>query len=203
MNIFKTLFITMLLAYLTACSLGPVSVSQIQTYNLHADDTFGQTTTETNPGSILITQGSGSNNFYSTNMFYQQKAYQLQSFAKNAWLNMPITMIVNNISENLTELNYFKAVLTNINPGVNVAYTLNTRLLSLYQDFTHTPSQLVLSIQLTLIDNARDKVLASQIFNYREPCTQDTPYGGVVAANKALGQFLNDMDRFILTATRY
>ncbi len=134
-------------------------------------------------------------------MYYQQQPYQLQSFSKNAWLNTPSNMITSNIAENLNQLGYFKAVLTGINPGVDITYILNNRVLSLYQDFTQKPSQLVLSVELTLIDSKHKQVLGSQIFNYRIPCTEDTPYGGVIAANKALAQLLNDTDRFILSAT--
>jgi cholesterol transport system auxiliary component len=201
MKLIKIFLSICLLGSLSACSLGPVNTSQVQTYALHADNTFGQTTNQRNSGVILVVGSTATGNFYSTNMYYQEHPYQLQSFAKSAWLNMPSAMIVSNIGGNLTQLRYFKAVLTNLNPGVAVTYTLNMRLINLYQDFTHQPSQMVLSIALTLINNAHHKVLAAQTFNYVEPCTQDTPYGGVIAANKALAQFLNDMDRFVLTAT--
>lgn len=198
----KTKFLLALIAasFLTACSLGPVQTSQVNTYSLHSSNTFGQTTNQRNSGILLVTATNASSSFASTNMYYQQQPYQLQSFAKNAWLNTPSDMIANNIVENLNQLRLFKAVFNNVNPGANVSYILNSRLISLYQDFTHKPSVLVMSVQLTLINAKHNQVLASQIFTYNVPCTEDTPYGGVLAANKALGEFLNDMDRFVLTA---
>ncbi len=198
----KKLLILAPLFLLSACSLGPIATTPTQAYTLHANNSFGQTTMAKNPGVILVSNSTSAPNINSTNMYYQTQPYQLQSFAKNTWANTPNEMLSANIVENLNELGYFKAVLNGMNPGVNVAYTLNTHLISLYQDFTQNPSQIVLSVEVTMINNQQHKVLASEIFNYKVICTENTPYAGVVAANKALAQFLNDMDRFVLETTK-
>jgi cholesterol transport system auxiliary component len=198
----RKLLILAPLLLLSACSLAPVTIAPTQAYSLHANNSFGQTTMAKNPGVLLVSNGASASSFNSTNMYYQEQPYQLQSFAKNTWVNAPSAMITSNIVENLNELGYFKAVLSTVNPGVNINYTLNTHLISLYQDFSQKPSQMVFSIQVTLISNQQHKVLGTEIFTYKVPCSENTPYGGVVAANKALAQFLNDMDRFILNATK-
>lgn len=197
LNKTKVIVLALSMSLLSACgSLSPVATTPMQTYRLNANVSPMQQG-NANHGVIFVSATPASASFNGTAMYYQQKPYQLDSFAKNAWVSPPATMINASIVENLTQLHQFNAVLSVMNPGVSMDYTLSTKLLNLYQDFTSPNSQMVLSIEVTLIDSKHNKVLASQVFNYKETAG-NTPYGGVVAANEALGQFLNDLDQWLL-----
>lgn len=195
----KTITLLASVTLLSACgSLSPVATTPIQTYRLSADTT--PTQQGNNHGGVIFVGATPAiSGFNTTNMYYQEKPYQLESFVKNAWVSTPGNMIVANVVENLAQLQEFNGVLSTLNPGVYTDYSLNLRLLSLYQDFTQANSQIVFSVEVTLIDDKHNKVLGSKVFSYNQSCSENTPYGGVLAANQALSQFLSDLDQWLLT----
>ena len=43
-----------------------------------------------------------------------------------------------------------------------------------------------------------NRVIGSRIISEHVPCTQDTPYGGVLAANKATEAFTRTLSRWVV-----
>ena len=183
---------------LSACaSLTPADSYTMNTYRFTVNNKPINAVT-TSSYVLLLPQATVNPGFDTSAMLYQKQPYQLQSFSKNAWVSPPAGMLTTVMTENLTNLNYFKAVL-NPGPIVKPDYTLTTRLIALYQDFTVTPSTIVFAVNVTLMNNVNNTISASKTFTYNMPCTAATPYAGVSASNKALAQFLQDLDAWLLS----
>ena len=90
----------------------------------------------------------------------------------------------------------FKAVV--LGPSLsNTTYILNASLLALYQDFTVNPSEIVLSLDVSLSDANTTQLMADQVITERVPAKEDNPYSGVVAANQAMSNALVAMTQFV------
>jgi len=202
MNIVYQRLLALIVALMTLVLSGCASLSPAKTYSMHTylltANPIPSQTVSSSKAVLLVTPTFASAGFDTNALLYQKEAYQLESFSKNAWVSPPADMITPAISANLVRLGYFKAII-NSNSSFKADYILNTRLLSLYQDFTTTPSLLLFSINVNLIASQTNTVLASHTFSYSIKTTADTPYGGVLAANKALSEFLQDLATWIFS----
>jgi cholesterol transport system auxiliary component len=182
-------------AVLSGCS--PVKVSVKNQYQLSAYSTK-QLVKEPMPITLLVTPPDAAAGYQTDQMLYTKKPFELEPFAKNAWVNPPADMLYPLILQSLQRTNLFKAVTSNAYTlGVN--YRLDTQLLALDQNFLNKPSILEFSAKMVLTHVSDNKVLASKIVNLQIPCPSDTPYGGVIAANKATQQFTAILAHFVVS----
>ncbi|QMT60810.1 ABC-type transport auxiliary lipoprotein family protein [Legionella sp. PC997] len=182
-------------ALLSACS--PVKVSVKNQYQLNAYSSK-QLVKEPMPITLLVTPPDAAAGYQTEQMLYSKKPYELAPFAKNAWVNPPADMLYPLILQSLQRTNLFKAVTSNAYTlGVN--YRLDTQLLALEQNFLKKPSVLEFSAKMVLTHVSDNKVLASKIINLQIPCPSDTPYGGVIAANRATQQFTAILAHFVVS----
>jgi cholesterol transport system auxiliary component len=100
------------------------------------------------------------------------------------------------LTQSLQSSGYFKAVSSGIYSD-KTDYRLDSQLLMLQQNFMTKPSRVFLVMKLVFNDTRNNQVIASKIFQYRIPCPQETPYGGVLAANQAVKQFTADAVKFV------
>ena len=77
---------------------------------------------------------------------------------------------------------------------------LDTELLRLQQDFATQPSHVHFTLRAHLVDNATRRVLAWRVFDASVAAATDDPYGGVVAANRAVQTVLEQLAGFCATA---
>ena len=189
------------IAILSGCTVfGAVDVPPVTTYTL-SETPLIQPLTGSAVGILSVSPVVATYGFESNEMIYQPASYQFAAFSENAWFAPPAVMISPLIMKTLRQTHHFAGVVSS-SSGAS-AYLLNTHLIALYQDFTVNPSQVVLILNLTLIDEKTGKILLSdQEISERVPSQKNTPYGGVVAANQALDQALIKMVKFILIATQ-
>lgn len=135
--------------------------------------------------------------YNTTQMAYTSRPYQLAYFAENRWADTPTQMMTPLIVETLQNTNYFHAVITPPYVG-RYDYTLTTQILTLKQDFTQQPAALKLTVRAQLNRVASGQLLASKQFNISIPLQQKSPYYGVVAANQATSQLLQEISTFVL-----
>ena len=128
-------------------------------------------------------------------MYYQLKPHNLQAYSVNRWLAPPSQMLLPLLAQSLINSNYYHAVIA-APTNVTTTYRLATRIINFYQDFTVKPSQIVMTIQATLINNRTSRIIASQEFSVRVPAPTNNPYGGVLAANQATQQILGKIVAF-------
>ncbi|WP_131779336.1 ABC-type transport auxiliary lipoprotein family protein [Legionella bozemanae] len=178
---------------LSACS--PVKISVKNQYQLSAYSTK-QLAKKPMPITLLVTTPDAAAGYQTEQMLYVKKPYALEPFVKNAWVNPPADMLYPLILQSLQRTNLFEAVTSNAYT-LGATYRLDTQLLSLQQNFLKKPSVLEFSAKVVLTHVSDNNVLASKIINLRIPCPSDTPYGGVIAANKATQQFTAALTHFV------
>ncbi|KTD44745.1 ABC-type transport auxiliary lipoprotein family protein [Legionella parisiensis] len=182
-------------AVLSACS--PIKVSVKNQYQLSAYSTQ-QLAKNPIPITLLVTAPDAAAGYQTEQMLYVKKPYALEPFVKNAWVNPPADMLYPLILQSLQRTNLFEAVTSNAYT-LGATYRLDTQLLSLQQNFLKKPSVLEFSVKAVLTHVNDNNVLASKIFNLRIPCPSDTPYGGVIAANKATQLFTANLSHFVVS----
>ncbi|CAM2967517.1 ABC-type transport auxiliary lipoprotein family protein [Legionella worsleiensis] len=148
--------------------------------------------------SILVTAPEAVAGFQTEEMMYIKKPYQLEAFVKNAWASPPADMLFPLLVQSLQRTGYFYAV-TSSPYSEQADYRLDTQLLTLDQNFLKKPSILEFDVKVVLTRTADNKVIGSQIISQHIPCQADTPYAGVVAANKASLQFTARAVAFVIS----
>lgn len=134
--------------------------------------------------SILISQPEAIAGYQTEQMLYIQKPYQLSAFSENAWVSTPANMLYPLLIQSFQNSHAFNAVASS--PYADrIDYRLDTQILAIEQNFLVKPSVFVLSLKAVITRVSTNEVLASRIISARVPCPTDTPYGGVIAANKA------------------
>jgi cholesterol transport system auxiliary component len=180
---------------LAACS--PVKTAVSNQYKLEAFSSRVLSKNKTNI-TLLVSQPESMAGNQTEQMRYIQKPFELESFVHNAWVSSPANMIYPLIVQSMQRTGYFYAVASG--PYVDKAdYRLDTQIIALQQSFLRKPSveELVVKAMLTHIEDNR--IVASRIINQRIPCPMDTPYGGVLAANKATLAFTAELDEFVIS----
>lgn len=151
--------------------------------------------------SLLLTQPEAVTGYQTERMLYLKKPYELSSFAHNAWVGTPANMLFPVMISSLRSSGFFYAVSST--PYADKAdYRLDTRLLVLHQNFLQHPSTIDLSVNVVLTHIASRRVIASKIITKRPVCAEDTPFGGVLAANQAVCAFTDELRDFVIKAIK-
>ncbi|RUR19237.1 hypothetical protein ELY21_04995 [Legionella sp. km535] len=148
--------------------------------------------------SILVTAPDAVAGFQTEQMMYVKKPYQLEAFVKNAWTSPPADMLFPLLVQSLQRTGYFYAV-TSSPYSEEADYRLDTQLLTLDQNFLKKTSVLEFDVKVVLTRTSDNKVIGSRIISQHIPCLADTPYAGVVAANKASLQFTAQAVDFVIS----
>jgi cholesterol transport system auxiliary component len=135
---------------------------------------------------------------YSTSdMVYTSQPYQISYFAKSNWIETPAHMLQPLIVQTLQNTRAFHAVGSSAAMG-HVNFIVNTQLLRFEQDFTKPQSVFRLALRVQLLDATQNQIIATRDIAVVEPAPQNTPYGGVVAANRATAKALHAIAQFCL-----
>ncbi len=178
---------------LTGCSvLGPVETPTINIYTLNIPASDLKITYPMREKTLLVSATQANPELQSTDMIYAQRAYELKSFARNRWAAPPASMFSALLPQYLTEHGCFRAVVSPPFIG-NTDWTLQTRLLTLQQVFEKDSSTIELNMEMTLLDNRTHQIIAHQMIDTKVPATENNPYAGVVAANRATQIMLQKM----------
>jgi len=179
---------------LYACS--PVKTPVTDQYNLTSYSTK-KTAHEPTHRSLLVSLPEAVSGYQTEQMLYIKKPYELSVFAHSAWISSPANMLYPLIVESLQNSYYFTAVASG-SYADKTDYRVDTQLLSFQQNFLVKPSQMELRAKVVLTHVEDNRVIASRIINERISCPQDSPYGGVLAANQATRQFTAKLSDFVI-----
>ncbi len=181
-------------ALLIACS--PIKTPVSDQYKLESFSTKKIALQKTKQ-SLLISQPDAMPGYQTEQMLYTDKPYELSVFAHNAWISAPANMLYPLIIQSLQLNDYFFAVASG--PDADTTdYRLDTQVIAFQQNFLTKPSTLELTVQAVLNHVSDGRVVASKMFKERVPCPQDTPYGGVIAANQAVYAFTAKLNSFVI-----
>lgn len=135
--------------------------------------------------------------YNSSEMLYSTQLYKISYYSKNRWVEPPTQMLQSLLVQTLQNTHAFASVSAAPSIG-SYDYVLNTRLLELQQVFYGRFSLVRMSVRVQIVNAATNRVIASKQFSTAVPTHQLTPYGGVVAANRATSEILRQVALFCL-----
>ncbi|HAU1150786.1 TPA: hypothetical protein JBI12_02390 [Legionella pneumophila] len=186
-----------ILGILTLMSCSPVKIPVTNEYQLTAYSTK-QFIRKPKPITIQVTAPEAVAGYQTEEMLYMKKPFKLEPFVKNAWTSPPADMLFPLLVQSLQSSGYFYAV-TSSPYSEEADYRLDTQLLKLEQNFIKKPSVLEFSAKIVLTHISDNQIIGSRIVRLQIPCSQDTPYGGVIAANQATFRFTATVTDFVIS----
>jgi cholesterol transport system auxiliary component len=142
--------------------------------------------------SLRINAPQAAAGFDSRRIIYLREPYRLDYFAKHEWVDTPARMLAPLLQAALAAGGRFRVV-SGAHSAANAEFSLDTELIRLQQDFSQSPSQVRATLRASLLDNATRKVLLSREFDARSDAPSEDAKGGVIAANLAVQQILNEL----------
>ena len=132
--------------------------------------------------------------FEESRMAYVTRAYEIQFFARHQWVEPPARLLAPLLREALEHDGRFQAAQGG--EGVAPALRLETEIIALQQEFTAHPSQVRFTLRARLLDGLERRILATAAFEAVEPAPSEDPYGGVIAANRAVARVLDEVAKW-------
>jgi len=166
----------------------------------------GTSTQAVSAATLLISPPHAAPGFDSRHMIYTREAHALEYFAHNEWIDTPARMLAPLIATALAREGSFRAVV--LMPSAATGdISLDTGIVRLQQEFDSSravgsQSRVRFTLSATLVDNATHRVIASREFDGRVAAGSDDPAGGVLAANQAVQDVLDQLSLFCAEAAR-
>jgi cholesterol transport system auxiliary component len=152
------------------------------------------------PATLLVRLPETSAAYDTTRMAYSVKPYQLAYFRDNQWAGTPAEMIQPLLVRTLQQTGYFRAILSP--PESEPAgYSLRTEILELTQDYSASPPVLRFRLRVQLFD-ASGRPIAGRDIVEQETMREARAYAGVVAANDAVANALQEATLFVTRSVR-
>jgi len=150
---------------------------------------------------LIVNPPHAATGFDSQRIIYVRKAHQLEYFAHNEWVDTPARMIAPLIVAAVENSGAFRAVV--LTPSAATGdLRLDAEIVRMQHDFGTQPSRVQFTLRAYLVDNATRRVLAWREFDETVAAASEDPYGGVVAANRALQAVLQQLAGFCAEAAR-
>jgi cholesterol transport system auxiliary component len=129
-------------------------------------------------------------------MVYSTEPKRLDYFAYHEWAAPPAKMLASLLEKQLDASGMFNFVVTNA-PDIRADLRLDSNLLILQQNFKNASSNVQLAVKVSLSEPGTRTLVASQFFSYEDTAESADAESGVDAANRAVGQFVIDLEKFI------
>lgn len=181
---------------ISGCSL--LQPAAIPTPNFYALEAVSPKTGHIAPAkapTLIVSPPHAAAGFDSQRMIYLREPYKLEHFAHSEWIEPPARMLAPLIVDAIVKTGAFRAVV--ITPSTAAGdLRLDSEIIRLQQDFRTHPSTVRFTLRATLIDENTRRVVAWREFNQSVATSSEDPYGGVVAANRALQMTLENLANF-------
>jgi len=150
---------------------------------------------------LIVSPPHAAAGFDSQRIMYLRQADQLEYFAQNEWIDTPARMLAPRIVAAVERSGAFRAVVQTPSPAAG-EMRLDTEILRLQHEFLSAPSRVRFTLRAYLVESATRRVIASREFEAAVPAASEDPYGGVVAANRAVQTVLENLSAFCAEAAR-
>ena len=150
---------------------------------------------------LIVNPPHAATGFDSQRMIYVRRAHMLEYFAHNEWVDTPARMIAPLIVAAVENSGMFRAVV--LTPSAAAGdLRLDAEIMRMQHDFGSQPSRVQFTLRAYIVDNATRRVLAWREFDATVAAASEDPYGGVVAANRAVQTVLEQLAGFCADAAR-
>ncbi|MEW6544644.1 MAG: ABC-type transport auxiliary lipoprotein family protein [Nitrospirota bacterium] len=187
------LALTVLLA--AACSLAPSrTVEDLHTYLLDPElpSADGAPPGRGGSGTLLIGVPRAQAGFDTPRMVYLLRPHEIQYFASSEWADTPARMLTPLLEQALERTGAWRTVVL-ATSSLRGDLRLDAEHLALQQEFFSKPSRVRVTLRVHLVEPRGQAVVASKQFEAVEDALSDDPYGGVLAANRAVAKLLNEV----------
>ena len=128
-------------------------------------------------------------------MAYVERPYTLDFFTRSRWVDAPPRLLGPLIVSCLGQTRAFRAA--TLGPTSLAAdWRLDVDLESFEQQFTRSPSEYRVALRVQLVNLRTGAIVDQRSFEGAAAAPSDDPYGGVVAANRALARLLGELTAF-------
>ena len=134
--------------------------------------------------------------FESSRMAYVQVPHEVNYFAMSQWVETPARMLTPLLVQSLEESGLWHSVIP-MPTSIRGDYRLNLTHVVLVQEFLQQPSRIRIAWRGQLT-NTRDRhVIGTRTFEGEERTVSEDAYGGVLAAQQAVKNLLNDLNNWL------
>ncbi len=150
---------------------------------------------------LIINPPHAAAGFDSARIIYLREQHQLEYFAHSEWVDPPAHMLGDLLLAALEQSGAFGAVV--LAPSAAVGdLRLDTEIILMQHEFQTKPSRVRFALRAVLVDDKTRRVVARREFDDSVAASSDDPYGGVVAANRAVQTVLERLSAFCAEAVR-
>jgi len=185
-------------ATLQGCTIGPVEKDASHSYLLNPEipaKNFSADPKRTNSLILLISQPRAQAGFETARMAYLLRPHEVSYYAFNQWADTPARMFAVLLAQTMERTGLWRAVVQ-APSAVKANYRLDCDNLLLEQQF-FSSSRVRLALRAQLIDHKRQSVIGTRNFEIFETAPSEDAYGGVLAANRAAAQLLEQVAAWV------
>ncbi len=183
----KNLFYLLIVVLISGCSLKQ-EVTDINSYSI--DFNSKKSNYQNSEKSILIEEPLVNKSFNSRSIFYSQKPYLFEEYAKNRWINLPSSMIHNSLSESFQSSNIFSLVSFE-DAKIDYDYVLKTNVIKLYHEINENKSYVILKINFDLLKD--EKLVKTFTYDKKVLVKENKPYEFVNSLNKTFEEVMEEL----------
>lgn len=150
---------------------------------------------------LVINPPHAAAGFDSQRIIYVREPHKLEYFAHSEWVDPPALMLGPLLAAAVENTGAFRAVV--LTPGAAAGdLRLDIKIIRLQHEFQTQPSRVRFTLRAYLVDDKTRRVLAWREFDDYAVAASEDPYGGVVAANRAVQTVLEKLSAFCAEAAR-
>ena len=150
---------------------------------------------------LIVNPPHAAAGFDSPRIIYVRQDHKLEYFAHNEWVDPPARMLAPLLVAALENSGAFRAVV--LTPSAAAGdLRLDTEIIRLQHEFQTQPSRVRFTLRAYVVEDRTRRVLAWREFEAAVPATSEDPYGGVVAANRAVHSVLAELSAFCAETAR-
>ena len=161
----------------------------------------GPTTLPAAAPTLMVNPPHAAAGFDSPRIIYLRETHKLEYFAHSEWIDPPARMLAPLLVAAVQNTGAFRAVVLTPSSATG-DLRLDTEIIRLQHEFQSRPSRVRFTLRAYLVDDKTRRVLAWREFDAAIPAASDDPYGGVVAANRAVQNALEELSTFCAEAAR-
>ncbi|SIR06904.1 cholesterol transport system auxiliary component [Aromatoleum tolulyticum] len=144
---------------------------------------------------LIVNPPHAASGYDSQRIIYVREAHKLEYFARSEWVDTPARMVAPLIVAAVETSGAFRAVV--LTPSAATGdLRLDTEITRLHHDFSSQPSRVRFTLRAYLVDNRTRRILGSREFDENVDAANESPYGGVVGANRAVQTVLGQLAEF-------
>ena len=148
---------------------------------------------------LIVNPPHAASGFDSQHIIYVREPHQLEYYAHSEWIETPARMVAPLIIAAVENSGTFRAVV--LTPSAAAGeLRLDTEIVHLQHELGSKPSRVRFTLRAYIVDNTTREVLAWREFDETVATPSESPYGVVVAANRAVQGVLEHLANFCTEA---